>query len=259
MPTILVVEDSGTQAKVINQMLVKAGAITAFAASAFDFESISQMNNVKIDAALVDVHLGDVNGLTLIKPILKRWPRAAIAMMTANRKDNFSVLFEARKMGAHFVIAKPFTGEDMKEFLLDIKALKKTGKSRKHVIVIDDSQMSRKIAGMMLKEAGFRVSVFEDGMQAVNQLCYDHVDAVLTDMNMPGTTGQELICLVRDVWQDVGIVAMSGDGEYAKTCGADAFIAKPMQPAELIGVVSGVLEATREAEADPEDELELDC
>lgn len=257
MPTVLVLEDSATQSKVINRMLVEAGAITAFAASAFDFESISEMSNVKIDAVLVDVHFGDVNGLTLIKPILKRWPRAAIAMMTANRKDNFSILAEARKMGAHFVVAKPFTGEDMKELLLDIKALQQTGKPRKHVIVIDDSQMARKIAGMMLKEAGHRVSSFEDGLQAVNQLCYDHVDAVLTDMNMPGMSGQELICLVRDVWQDVGIVAMSGDSEYARTCGADAFITKPMQPAELITVLNSVLEATHETE--PEDEFELDC
>ena len=98
------------------------------------------------------------------------------------------------------------------------------------------------IAAEVLRSYGFRVSAFQSGLNAIRQLSFDKVDAVLTDINMPGMSGTEIICLVRDVWEAVGIVAMSADERAGRKCeNADAFLLKPFGPEELVNTVKKVM------------------
>lgn len=247
---VLILEDSATQARFIARMFQDAGARTEIILSANQFATDVLLIDETFHAALIDVNFGKVSGLTLIDPFLQRWPMAAVGMITANGKDDFSVLGEARSQGAHFVLPKPFSKSDVESLLVDIDLFRRTREMRKHVVVIDDSIMSCKIASTLLRAAGYRVSTFQDGLEAICKISYDKVDVVLTDMNMPGMTGQELICLVRDVWANVAIIAMSGDPKLASKAGADVFIPKPFGPEELIRV-------TRQALS--EKEFQLEC
>jgi DNA-binding NtrC family response regulator len=241
--SLLVLEDSTTQAKMISRMFCEEGASAEVITSARDFTSSPHLFELKIDAALIDVHFGEVSGLSLIDPIARRWPGVSLVMMTANNTNDFSVLADARERGAHLVLRKPFSMDDVRAVLADIKSIQKTGKRRKHVVVIDDSKTTCRIVTEVLKAYGFRVSSFQNGLDAIQQLSFDHVDAVLTDMCMPGMSGDELICLVRDVWKNVGIVAMSGDmSSHSGGVKADAFIPKPFGPEELISVIRQVTE-----------------
>ena len=242
-PSILVLEDSTTQAKIIKQMFEDEGASVETVTSAREFTSSPHLFDIKVNAVVIDVHFGEVNGLDLIEPVLRRWPGVTLVMMTANDTDDYAVLAKARDMGAHLVLRKPFNRTNVMAVLADIQSIAKTGEPRKHVVVIDDSATTCRIASELLRSYGFRVSGFQNGQDAVRQLSFDKVDVVLSDINMPGMSGTELMCLVRDVWRDVGIVGMSADDRAAKKCeNADAFLLKPFGPEELIHTVRGVME-----------------
>ncbi|MBB35547.1 MAG: response regulator [Hirschia sp.] len=242
---LLVLEDSVTQAKLISRLFEAEGFHVVVVSSARELTSSPKLFDMDITAALIDVHFGEVNGLKLIKPLAERWPGVVQIMMTANDTDDFRVLAEAREMGAHLMLRKPFGARHVQEISADIQAIENTGRRRRHVVVIDDSATTCKIAERVIKAYGFRVSTFQKGEDAIQQLSFDHVDAVLTDMNMPGMGGVELIRLVRDLWHDVGIVAMSADdgkraSSKARNEGADVFIPKPFGPEELMSALKMV-------------------
>tara|TARA_Y100000052_G_scaffold27588_1_gene36960 strand:- start:16941 stop:17708 length:768 start_codon:yes stop_codon:yes gene_type:complete len=235
---ILIMEDSLTQAKFIRQMFEHEGAKVEVITTAKDLSYSPHLFDLDVDGALIDVHLGDVNGLQLIDALKRRWPSLCLVMMTANDTNDFSVLAEAREQGAHLVLKKPFGRSDVASVLADVQAIKKTGEPRKHVVVIDDSKVTCKIASQVLSAYGYRVSSFQTGEEAIKRLSYDQVDVVLTDINMPGMSGPELICLIRDVWRNVGIVGMSADEKAISKCGdTDAFVPKPFSPEELIAAI----------------------
>ena len=250
-PGILVLEDSTTQAKMISMMFETAGASVTTVTTPREFSSAPHLFDLKINAALIDVHFGEISGLKLIEPLARRWPTSVLVMMTANDTDDFAVLAKARELGAHLVLKKPFKREDVAETIADIKSIQETGSRRKHVVLIDDSKTTCKIASDLLRSHGFRVSSFQNGLDAIQQLNYDHVDAVLTDMHMPEMSGSELICLVRDVWANVPIVAMSADEKLAsKKFDVDAFVQKPFGPEEIVSTLKNVMRR---------EEYELDC
>jgi len=240
--SILVLEDSQTQGNLISKMFVECGADVQLVSTAREFSMSPDLFDQKFSAAIIDVHFGEVSGLKLIEPVSRRWPAIVNVMMTANSTDDYAVLAEARNLGAHLVLKKPFDKVRVSDLLKDIESIQITGRPRQHVVVIDDSKTSCRIATEVLRSYGYRVSGFQTGEDAIRQLNFDHVDAVLTDLNMPGMPGEELICLVRDVWENIGIIAMSADASNkTRFKEADAFLPKPFGAEELIHTVGGVL------------------
>lgn len=244
---VLVLEDSATQSKIIKRMLLEHDCQVFLAHSAREAFSSGELYEHDIDVMLVDIHFGDANGIELLGPLQRRWPDAICVMMTTDSKDDFGVLARAREAGAHLVLRKPFGGRECAETLEDVRNLLSTGERREHIVVLDDSKTAGKIAANLLSSFGYRVSVFQQAEDAMQRLNYDHVDVVLTDVFMPGMSGHEVIQLVRDVWPEVGVVAMTGGSQggdqsqrgldkelqKSKLLGADSVLLKPYAPPEL--------------------------
>ncbi len=233
-PRILVLEDSRTQARLIARLFETEGFGTEILTSADELEARDWQADLPFDAAIVDVHFGDTSGITLLSRIREYWPAIPTIMMTANKTNDYCVLADAREHGADIVLRKPFSKTDISNVLADLDSIAETGGRRRHVVVIDDSAAARRIAVSVLTAFGFRVSSFPSGLDAIQQLSFDFVDVVLTDLNMPGMSGDELIHLVRDVWGEVGIVAMSSDLKLCRNRAMiDAFVPKPYDGSEL--------------------------
>ena len=62
-----------------------------------------------------------------------------------------------------------------------------------NILVCEDNRMTLKAIEFSLKKAGWQVFEAEDGMQAVRVLDKQHIDLVITDINMPYSKGLELI------------------------------------------------------------------
>jgi two-component system, chemotaxis family, chemotaxis protein CheY len=117
----------------------------------------------------------------------------------------------------------------------------------KHVMAVDDSKTMRDMVSFTLRDAGFRVTLAEDGQQAVTLLSSAQVDLIITDLNMPNMDG---VALIRNVRSDprhraVPILMLTTEADPSKkaegrAAGATGWIVKPFQPDKLIDVVHRV-------------------
>jgi DNA-binding response OmpR family regulator len=126
-------------------------------------------------------------------------------------------------------------------------------KESARICVIDDEVDMLDAVALGLTEAGYDVAVAPGAAAGLDLIARTGVDAIVTDMNMAGTSGAQLIAQARAAWPHMPIVAMSGsicaDGssmlDAALDLGADALLQKPFRIAELNAVLDQVLRSRR--------------
>jgi DNA-binding response OmpR family regulator len=79
-----------------------------------------------------------------------------------------------------------------------------------HVLVAEDDGPLRAVIATWLSAAGYRVSGVADGEAAWDALCADTVDVLITDHDMPGLTGLELLRRVRAGPLRLPVILISG-------------------------------------------------
>jgi len=115
------------------------------------------------------------------------------------------------------------------------------------ILVIDDEPVVLNSCRKVLEEDGFDVYLVPSADEALKAMKKEVFDLLLVDVKMPKHDGIYLIQKVKEKWPDVPIIVMSGyptpdtitDG--AKM-GADAFIAKPFTPDELLETIRQVIQ-----------------
>ena len=117
------------------------------------------------------------------------------------------------------------------------------------VLVIEDSVTQREMMKDLLEDSGLSVTVANDGIEALQMLQGAPPDLVLLDIVMPKMNGYEVCRRIKSnsATQDVPVVMCSAKGEefdryWGMKQGADAYIAKPFQPTELVGTVKQLLQ-----------------
>lgn len=123
------------------------------------------------------------------------------------------------------------------------------------ILVVEDSISQREMISELLKNSGLKVDVAGDGVEALETLSKlakvsqsELPDLIVLDIVMPRMNGYELCRRIKSdpKTQDVPVVMCSSKGEefdryWGMKQGADAYIAKPFQPAELIGTIKQLL------------------
>lgn len=114
------------------------------------------------------------------------------------------------------------------------------------VMVVDDSLTVRKITSRLLMREGYQVILAKDGVDALEQLVEVTPDVILSDIEMPRMDGFDL---VRNMRADarlrslpvVMITSRTADKHrnYALEIGANHYLGKPYDEAELLGIVAG--------------------
>ena len=157
---------------------------------------------------------------------------------------------EAKEAGVTAFCAKPLFMSDLKAALLAANNLLdkededsvwiQKNFSGKRVLLVEDIELNREIAEVILIEAGFEVESAPDGTDAVDMVKKspeNYYDAVLMDVQMPVMNGYEATRTIRNLPRnDVGslpIIAMTAnaleeDKEAAIKNGMNAHIAKPI-------------------------------
>lgn len=120
------------------------------------------------------------------------------------------------------------------------------------ILIVDDDVAVRDLAMVSLTTVGYRCMAAEGVDQASEILANEatRIDAVLTDITMPGKTGFDLAVHVRELDEEMPLIFMTGfaDLEKARTAvklGAHDFLLKPMEVQELRLVVGRAVERRR--------------
>jgi nitrogen-specific signal transduction histidine kinase/CheY-like chemotaxis protein len=120
------------------------------------------------------------------------------------------------------------------------------------VLLAEDEQDVREIAREFLESGGYKVLEAKDAEEAV-KLAREHgraIDLLVTDMVMPGMTGQELAVQLQHEYPGLRIVFMSGYSEHAATEMANAdpnvrLLNKPFSRGTLLRGVREILHAKK--------------
>lgn len=118
----------------------------------------------------------------------------------------------------------------------------------KHILVVDDSVSIRQMVETTLKAAHYKVSLAEDGLDALEKCKASAFDFVLTDQNMPRMDGLSLIKSLRSLvtFQRTPIVVLTTESsddmkQRGKAAGATGWMVKPFSPDVLLNVMRRVL------------------
>jgi len=131
------------------------------------------------------------------------------------------------------------------------------------ILVTEDDRNLRRILRAMLTREGYEVTEAVDGAAAASFLAGHRVDALVTDIRMPGMDGLEMFrrCRERHPGLPVILVTAYGrieDAVQAMRAGACDYILKPFDEAELLRVVGNAVASCgasdREGASAPEEE-----
>jgi CheY-like chemotaxis protein len=112
-------------------------------------------------------------------------------------------------------------------------------RSARHVLVADDEPAIVEMIRDILEEYGFRVATAANGSEALRLVEEAEPEVVLLDMNMPVLHGEGFVAAVRERGLRIPIVVMTAGSSakrWAAELGADAYLSKPFELANLVDV-----------------------
>ncbi len=116
-----------------------------------------------------------------------------------------------------------------------------------NVLAVDDSRTMRSLLNYTLSEAGFNVTLAEDGLDGLEKLNDGRPDVIITDLNMPNMDGFGFVEAVRSEQSLHGlpILILTTESaqelkEKARSMGATGWIVKPFDDEKLVAAVRRV-------------------
>lgn len=131
------------------------------------------------------------------------------------------------------------------------------------IFVVDDDRFVLESVTSLLREYGFTVHPFASGQEAVREFVLEPVDLVLTDINMPGMDGIELLEKIRYLDHETPVLLMTAYADFdvavkAIQKGAFDFIIKPYRPPALLNAVEKGVNYKRLTQIEKNYKIELE-
>ena len=117
------------------------------------------------------------------------------------------------------------------------------------ILLVEDSFDNQILIAHILQNAGARVKVAQNGVEAVDQCATQFFDIILMDLQMPLLDGYHAAVQLRDKGNHTPIIALSAHtmGEVEKRCaeaGIDAYLSKPINEKKLISTLTALLQSS---------------
>lgn len=115
------------------------------------------------------------------------------------------------------------------------------------ILLVEDNPVSQEMVLNILRRRGHRVTVADDGQEALTAFGKKNFDLILMDVQMPVMDGLEVTRIIRASEEGRGkhtpVVALTGndaqlDREKCKSAGMDGFLSKPVRVAELLDAIA---------------------
>jgi CheY-like chemotaxis protein len=122
-----------------------------------------------------------------------------------------------------------------------------------HILVAEDNPVNQKLATILLRKRGYRVTAVENGQKALAAIASDCFDLVLMDVQMPEMSGtdatRELRRRERMDGSHLPVIAMTahamkGDAEKFLEAGMDDYVSKPVNSELLYACIDRLLNRT---------------
>jgi CheY-like chemotaxis protein len=136
--------------------------------------------------------------------------------------------------------------------MMDEAAKSPEAKRRDRVLVVDDEPDARELMAAVLTQGGYAVEMAHDGYDAIGKMPQAEPDLVLTDLQMPGMHGLELIVQLRRIDGELPVVLATGMETRDLLTNADLYgavtcLEKPIDLDELFWTIDLALACRRGA------------
>ena len=120
---------------------------------------------------------------------------------------------------------------------------------RATILIVEDDRASAAITGMLLQASGYEVLIEHDGYSALTAAAARRPDVVLLDIGIPGLDGCEVARRLKSeatLPEHAVVIALTGYGhardmERSRLSGVDYHLIKPLEPSELLNILSAQL------------------
>lgn len=129
--------------------------------------------------------------------------------------------------------------------------------ARANILIVEDHPTMREAMRLVLENEGFDIREAADGSSALAMLREQPPDLLFLDLNIPGTTGADVLKEMKSDPATAGvrviIVTATGEEErdFVLSLGADEYFTKPFSPLALLRTVDQVLGSAEPAEGEP--------
>jgi CheY-like chemotaxis protein len=237
--TILVVEDQEQLRKMAVRVLRSYGYRVLEAANPGQALLHSERHAGPIHLLLTDVVMPGMTGPELadrIKPL-----RPAMETVFMSGYSEHAITGRLELTGSY--LPKPFSPEAL---AAKVRGVLGSPRSAGTILVVDDEPGIRHLLRKLLTGVSYRVLEAENGREALRQVATSKVDLVIMDLAMPEQEGIETIQALRRMLPQLKIIAISGQFagpmlRVAEHLGAEASVAKPIQPDELLDAVARLI------------------
>ncbi|MBI5538273.1 MAG: response regulator [Deltaproteobacteria bacterium] len=188
---------------------------------------------------MVSHHLGDSDGLELLKQVRSRFPACEVILVTPG--GEMEVAIEALRAGALDYLRMPL---DLEQLNVALGRARERRQGRRlpeppSILLLEDHEQTRVRLASILKKEGFRVSAGSDGEEGARMLEEMRFDLVIADMKMPRKDGLTLLRESKALLQDTGFIVMTGYGDeevvvQALREGAANFLRKPLDLDQML-------------------------
>ena len=120
------------------------------------------------------------------------------------------------------------------------------------ILVIDDDKSARLLLERVLSRAGHTVTLVDNGEQGLLLLSKEVYDLIITDKNLPGIDGLEVLRLARQQLPALQAIVITGfptpeTKSSARDLGVFSYVTKPFGILDILGTCDGAIKAARGA------------
>ena len=255
---ILLTEDNLLNQQVATELIEATGANVVLANNGK--EALSLIQESPFDLVLMDLRMPVMDGLEATRQIraINDLVSLPIVALTANASQNDRD--DCQAVGMNGFIAKPIDPAKLYAILSEHLTTTDTAEAQNdagdltgtRILLADDEPFNQQIACEILSMFGAKVTVADNGQQAVDLLATHAFDCILMDMQMPVMDGLTATQVIRanPNFANLLIIAMTANNSAedelkCRTAGMNAFMSKPVEPESLARMIAAHTKAAQ--------------
>lgn len=271
---VLIVDDNSTNRRILAEMLASWGMVPVLVcdADAALAELKQPAGGQEYGLVLTDVHMPGQSGFDLVRRARESgvYSRGVVVMLTSG--DRSEDVETCRDLGVSTYLIKPIKQSELFNAILQAlgaahheqwasatAANAREASRSLNVLLAEDSMINQKLAVGLLERWGHRVTVANDGREAVTRTQHQSFDVILMDIQMPELDGLDATREIRLQEAATGahtpIIAMTahalqGDRERCLAVGMDDYLTKPIRFEQLFDRLERLVPLTPPLPAD---------
>jgi PAS domain S-box-containing protein len=278
---VLVVDDNQNNRRILEEMLrnwTMRPTCLATAGEALDALREAKRETDPYRLLITDFRMPETGGLALVEQVKQDGELIGTAVMILTSDDRPGDMSRCEQLGVGSYLRKPVRQSELLDAIMvtmggmapaaeapDLQLAEGAPSTRPlRILLAEDALLNQKLTVALLEKHGHKVTVANNGREAVDAARTGDFDLVLMDVQMPEMDGYDATKKIRAAEEETGrhlpIVAMTahamkGDRERCLAAGMDSYVAKPIRAGTLFETIRDVLGTAVESPGaeEPED------